>query len=117
MHPKLRNAFEAEMRAANREIAQGCLSCAQRHLETAHVLGQAWAGPHVRAHWGMLRVAIKRRAAGDAWGQMLRIVLGAIGSAIGLLPDGNTGSSKVSMFKRMPVHPELAALRKADRQG
>jgi hypothetical protein len=30
-----------------------------------------------------------------------------LGSAVGKVPVGNTGGSNVSMFKRMPIAPEL----------
>ena len=42
-----------------------------------------------------------------AFGQIVRIVLGTLGSAVGLVPVGNTGGTNVSMFKRMPIAPEL----------
>lgn len=81
-----------------------------RHLERAHVLGQNLIGPHVSVHWLMLRVAVARRDPGAALGQIARIVLGAIGSAVGVLPNGNTGGSDVDMFRKMPIAPELARL-------
>ena len=37
----------------------------------------------------------------------MRLVLGVLGSAVGKVPVGNTGGSNVSMFKRMPIEPEL----------
>jgi len=40
-------------------------------------------------------------------GQVVRLVLGVLGSAVGKVPVGNTGGSNVSMFKRMPIEPEL----------
>jgi len=55
----------------------------------------------------MLRIAIRRRQGAAALGQLVRIVLGAIGSAVGRVPTGSTGGSDVSMFARMPVAPEL----------
>jgi hypothetical protein len=35
-------------------------------------------------------------------------VLGAVGSAVGVIPVGNTGGSDVNMFRRMPIPPDLA---------
>jgi hypothetical protein len=40
-------------------------------------------------------------------GQIVRIVLGILGSTIGVVPVGNTGGSNVGMFARMPIEPEL----------
>lgn len=54
-------------------------------------------------------------------GQVLRILLGAIGSAIGVVPVGNTGGTNISMFQRLPVSPELQAIidgtSSSDRRG
>ena len=79
-------------------------------LERAHVLGQARVRPHVIAHWLMLVVALRRREPLAAAGQIMRILLGALGSALGSVPTGNTGGSNVSMFRRMPIDPELARI-------
>jgi hypothetical protein len=64
------------------------------HLERAHVLGQACVGPHVIAHWLMLVVALRRREPLAAAGQIMRILLGALGSALGSVPTGNTGGQQ-----------------------
>jgi hypothetical protein len=61
----------------------------------------------VLAHWLMLEVAIRRHRGIAALGQVVRIVLGAVGSAVGRVPTGNTGGSNVSMFARMPIAPDL----------
>jgi hypothetical protein len=55
----------------------------------------------------MLEVELRRRRPLAAFGQVVRIALGALGSAVGIVPVGNTGGSNVSMFKRMPIAPEL----------
>jgi hypothetical protein len=117
MHKTLRTAFEHEMAAAARLIHAGELEEAIRHLERAHVLGQRKVIPHVRTHWGMLRIALARRAPGDALGQVVRIVLGALGSAVGVVPVGNTGGTDISMFARLPLDPALAELIRQDRKG
>jgi len=111
---ELRLAFDAEIDAARDHIRTGKLDRAMTHLERAHVLGQYHVVPHVRAHWWMLRVALQRRRFDDACGQAARIILGAIGSIMGGLPRGNTGSSDVSMFAPMRVDPQLAALVERD---
>jgi hypothetical protein len=48
-----------------------------RHLETAHVPGQNHVMPHVRSHWSMLRIALKRRSLADSYGQVVHIVPGS----------------------------------------
>ena len=55
----------------------------------------------------MLLFEIRRRRPVAALGQVVRLVLGILGSAVGKVPVGNTGGSDISMFKRMPIAPEL----------
>lgn len=116
MRIELKSAFEAEMAVAERLIRSGQLDRAMRHLETAHVLGQNHVMPHIRSHWSMLRIAIKRRAFADSCGQAIRIVLGALGSAVGVVPVGNTGGSDVNMFARMPIAAHIEALIERDNE-
>ena len=78
-----------------------------RHEPQESFFCQAFVMPHARAHWLMLKVEVGRGRPIAAFGQAVRIVLGALGSAIGSVPVGNTGGSDVSMFKRMPIAPEL----------
>ena len=102
-----KTAFEYEIALAKKFIAAGELDTGFSHLERAHVIGQAFVVPHVTSHWLMLGVEIRRRRVTAALGQVARIVLGMIGSAVGTVPVGNTGGTDVSMFKRMPVAPDL----------
>lgn len=111
MKPEQRAAFERELSAAQSFINDGDLETGFRHLERAHVIGQKYVVPHVRSHWAMLKLEWRRRRPAAVVGQAVRIVLGGIGSAIGVLPDGNTGGSNVNMFKRMPIEDELKKMR------
>lgn len=98
-----------EIAAARARMAAGELEAAMPHLERAHVIGQRLVGPHVLSHWLMLKLELRRGRPLAAWGQLVRIVLGALGSAVGVVPAGNTGGSDISMFQRLPVPPELQA--------
>jgi hypothetical protein len=100
-------AFEIEIALAKNLIAEGELVASFPHLERAHIIGQAFVVPHVTSHWLMLRVEFRRRRAVATLGQVARIVLGLLGSAVGIVPVGNTGGTDVSMFKRMAVAPDL----------
>jgi hypothetical protein len=115
MKTELMAAFEAEMAAAKRQIQAGRLDRAMRHLERAHVLGQNHVMPHVRSHWAMFRIAVKRHSPADGLGQAVRIILGALGSAVGVVPTGNTGGTDISMFARLPIDDEIAVLIRRDR--
>ncbi len=100
-------AFENEMALAKELIASGHFEAGFAHMERAHVIGQASVVPHARSHWLMLKVEFRRRRPMSVFGQVVRIVLGVLGSAVGVVPVGNTGGTDVSMFKRMPIAPEL----------
>lgn len=110
MNPVQSAAFESEIYLARQLIAGDEFEQGFAHLERAHVIGQAFVVPHVRSHWLMLEVEIRRKRPVAAVGQFVRIVLGALGSAVGTVPVGNTGGSDISMFKRMPIAPELQDL-------
>ncbi|HYD63345.1 MAG TPA: DUF3703 domain-containing protein [Noviherbaspirillum sp.] len=107
MNTELRKAFDAEMAAAVLRYRKGQLDQAFKHLEVAHVLGQQYVVPHVVSHWWMLKIGLRRRSTTEVIGQGIRIILGALGSAIGVVPTGNTGGTNISMFKRMPIAPEV----------
>lgn len=100
-------AFVAEISQAKGLIAEGQRDAAFVHLERAHVLGQLDVVPHVQVHWLMFKIEVSRRRPWAAVGQLLRIALGGLGSAVGLVPVGNTGGSDISMFKRLPIAPDL----------
>lgn len=101
--------LESEFASARSHMAAGEFDAAMARLERAHVIGQQQVLPHVLSHWLMLKTELRRGRIVAAFGQLLRIVLGAAGSAVGVFPAGNTGGSDVSMFKRMPISAELQA--------
>lgn len=105
-----RAAFEKEFALAKEFIARGELEAGFAHLERAHVIGQIFVMPHARSHWLMLNLEIRRRQPVAALGQVARLVLGILGSAVGRVPVGNTGGSNVSMFRSMPISPELKSI-------
>jgi len=110
MSSRLRQAFDAEMTASIDLYRKGEFDQAFEHLEMAHVLGQQHVVPHVITHYWMLRVGVQRRSLPEVRGQALRIVLGALGSAVGVVPVGNTGGTNISMFKRLPLNPRIEEL-------
>jgi hypothetical protein len=114
VHPTLAAAFGAEIQAAELALANDRLAEAFAHLERAHVLGQWYVRPHLIAHVGMLRVGWRRRDVREIIGQLLRIPGGIIGSAVGRVPRGNTGGSRVSAFQPLPIPPDLGELLRHD---
>ena len=117
MHPTLAAAFDAEVQNAERALANDNLVAAFAHLERAHVLGQWYVRPHLITHWGMLRIGWRRRDVREILGQLMRIPGGMIGSAIGRVPRGNTGGSRVSAFQPLPIPPDLKELLVLDRRS
>lgn len=79
-----------------------------KFLEDAHVLGQYSTYWHTLAHIKMLKHGWKRRDLKEVSGQAFRIIGALTKTAIGLLPDGNTGGANVSPFKSMPISSENA---------
>jgi len=79
-----------------------------RHLENAHILGQASTYQHTKVHCLMLAWGIRQRNFREILGQLFRIIGAATTTAIGLIPSGNTGGSNISPFARLPLSHEHA---------
>ena len=79
-------------------------------LEDAHVLSQPLAGPHIRVHAAMWRLAWRTRKPGELWGQSIRVILAGPGSLTGRYPRGNPGRAGISAWSSMPIRPDLARL-------
>lgn len=107
---RIRPYVQREILSAYQADAQGKPDVAFLHLERAHILGQTSTVEHVRAHWHMFLWSIRQRNVRECLGQLLRIAGAAIGTAIGLVPQGNTGGTNVNPFQPMPIPPDLAAL-------
>lgn len=107
MPPTVRSAFAAELAAA-----RGAMTSEARWeaLERAHILSQPWPWPHTRAHAAMFGVAWRERNRSEIWGQVVRLLVAAPGSALGRYPEGNTGRASVPLTCPMPVPADLAAL-------
>ncbi|MES2895973.1 MAG: DUF3703 domain-containing protein [Pseudomonadota bacterium] len=104
----------AELSAAEACERRGRPGEAFTHLERAHVLGQRSTLDHVRAHVRMLRWGLRRRDPREACGQLIRILGAATKTTFGLIPAGNTGGSRVSAFRPLPIPQELAAIMAAN---
>lgn len=111
MPARVRSAFEAELERARSSTD---LDHQWRALERAHILSQEWAWPHTRAHWAMLRLALRCRDRREAVGQVVRLAFGGIASATGRAPLGNTGRTDVGIFTPMQIPEDLAAVLTAD---
>lgn len=113
----VRPHVDAELRASAEADARADAALSFRHLERAHVLGQASTVQHVRVHWRMFVWGWRQRSMRECLGQLLRMAGAATMTVFGLVPAGNTGGSNVSPYQPMPVDPELAALIEQAREG
>ena len=110
MRPELQAAFAAELRLASEHDGRGDHAGAWHHLERAHVLSQAHAGPHVWAHVRMLTHAWRQRNRREIAGQLVRILVAAPGTWLGRAPLGNTGGANVGLLTPMPLPEDLRAV-------
>lgn len=109
MRADLATAYKREMTLAREREKAGDLLAAFSHLERAHILGQRNTLAHVRAHFGMLRIGLRRRDRREILGQMGRSVAALLFSRI-WVPSGNTGGANVSATQPMPVPEDLRRL-------
>lgn len=107
---RIRPHVQAELDAARLAERRGHFHTAFQHLERAHILGQAATREHMRVHGLMLSFALRHRRSGEALGQAWRLVAAALFTALGLVPEGNTGGAGVSAFHRMPIDAALRRL-------
>lgn len=106
----LEQHIEGEMAAAAILSESGDEEGSFRHLERAHVLGQASTYYHTRVHWLMLKHGLRTKDAREIAGQVLRIAGAATKTPLGIYPKGNTGGANVSPIKPMPVPEDLAEI-------
>ena len=104
---RIQPSVRAELAASAAAEARGEFYTAFQHLERAHVLGQAATAMHVGVHWRMFRFALRNRRTGEAAGQLWRLLAAAVFTAPGLVPEGNTGGTDVSGFRRLDVPNDL----------
>lgn len=97
---------QAEIEQAAQARANGDINAEFQHLENAHVIGQESTYWHVNVHWQMLKWAMRNGRLNEIFGQAFRVVGATTKTAIGLVPQGNTGGANVSPFKVMPIKSE-----------
>jgi hypothetical protein len=102
-------AYRQEVQQADEAQEQGDFETAFRHLERAHVLAQRITGRHTFIHWRMLVAGLRRGDLREVVGQVPRIVASILFSRL-WVPRGNSGRSRVSAFKPMPVPADLRHL-------
>jgi hypothetical protein len=102
-------AYRQEVERAAQASQRGDFEIAFGHLERAHVLAQRMTGRHTFIHWRMLVAGLGRGDVREVAGQLPRIVASILFSRL-WVPRGNSGRSRVSAFKPMPVPADLRHL-------
>lgn len=100
------NYVIAELDDAMKARKSGNIDIEFKHLENAHVLGQESTYWHVKVHVLMLLWAIRNHQLKEIIGQIFRVIGATTKTAIGLVPQGNTGGTNVSPFKVLPIKSE-----------
>ncbi|MGJ3237036.1 DUF3703 domain-containing protein [Marivirga sp.] len=80
---------------------------AWRHLERAHIIGQAFPIQHSYVHWLMLNFGFKIKDFKEVVGQIPRLLVGGVKSFVGKIPVGNTGGANVPPLQPMEIPADL----------
>ncbi len=102
--------IKIQLEAAHKARTDNDSSLEFRHLENAHVLGQASTYWHTLVHFKMLAWSVRNRVLREFFGQIFRIIGAATKTAFGLIPEGNTGGANISPFKSLPIPAEFAEI-------
>lgn len=108
----LKHHVEHELTLAEAAFQRGELLISWRHLERAHILGQAWPVQHTLVHWRMLSFALKIKNTKEIIGQLPRLLVGGIKSFVGEIPVGNSGGANVPPLKPMEIPSDLQQILK-----
>ena len=103
------DAYEQEVASTDEALQRDDFEAAFRHLERAHVLAQRMTGRHTFVHWRMLVAGLRCGDVREVVGQVPRIMASILFSRL-WVPRGNSGRSRVSAFKPMPVPADLRHL-------
>lgn len=102
--------YEQELADYRAEMAKGNWQKAFRHLERAHIIGQAYPVAHTQVHWKMLRFGFKIKSGREIMGQIPRLLIGGVKSFVGQIPVGNTGGANVPPLQPMPIPADLQSI-------
>lgn len=102
-------SVQLELQAARQAESNHDTVLAFQHLENAHVLGQQSTLYHTWVHLRMLQWGLRYQLS-SVPGQVFRVIGALTKTAIGLVPQGNTGGSQINPFKKLPLKPEHAIL-------
>ena len=99
--------YQNELGKYRANMFKGNLQPAWRHLERAHIIGQAWTKEHNYVHWLMLKYGFKIKSRSEILGQIPRLIIGGVKSFVGVIPVGNTGGANVPGLMAMEIPDDL----------
>lgn len=99
-----------ELKKSKETFKKGELQTSWRHLERAHILGQAYPLEHSQAHWQMLLFAFRVKNTKEILGQIPRLLVGGVKSFVGEIPLGNSGGANVPPLKPMEIPEDLSLI-------
>lgn len=104
---KLKIPLERELSSFRQSFAQNEFPKAWRHLERAHIIGQAYPLAHTQVHWLMLKFGFAIKSNKEILGQIPRLLVGGVKSFVGVIPVGNTGGANVPPLRPMEIPSDL----------
>lgn len=110
MPASLKAHYREELALYKEAFSTAKYALAWRHLERAHIIGQAWPMEHTHVHWLMLRFGVALKSMREILGQIPRLLVGGVKSFVGEIPVGNTGGSNVPPLKSMDIPNDLKAI-------
>ena len=110
MPKALKPYYQSELRAYRNNIENGNFHAAWKHLERAHVIGQAYPYAHSYVHWKMLQFGCKIKNTREIFGQIPRLLVGGVKSFVGKIPVGNTGGANVPPLQSLPIEKDILAM-------
>lgn len=99
--------YEKELKDFRLNLKSADYQLAWRHLERAHIIGQAYPIQHSYVHWIMLKFGFKIKNYKEVIGQIPRLMLGGVKSFVGQIPVGNTGGANVPPLLPMEIPDDL----------
>ncbi|WKV11585.1 DUF3703 domain-containing protein [Marivirga harenae] len=103
----LRPYYEKELSEFRMKLNAQHYQLAWRHLERAHIIGQAFPFQHSYVHWLMLNFGFKIKDFKEIVGQIPRLLVGGVKSFVGKIPVGNTGGANVPPLQPMEIPSDL----------
>ncbi|WKK73979.1 DUF3703 domain-containing protein [Marivirga salinae] len=103
----LKPYYEKELENFRTKLKSADYQVAWRHLERAHIIGQAYPVQHSYVHWIMLKFGFKIKNIKEVIGQIPRLLVGGVKSFVGKIPVGNTGGANVPPLRPMEIPEDL----------